>query len=222
MKKGFSLAELISVLLIIGIILALSIKGADIIDGARLRSDVSSLRNFEAGFSAFYLKNNSFSDDSGNVFGWSYSNGDPILVIDQLIGSRVVNKLDLPIKSYANPKQWSFSALTYEDGNTQTFAIYSNILAGFDNNRFVSEIGSNRYSIGAFGMLSLKLICHVEWVLDDISLAGGSGRLVDGTGNPVPADFPDISTCDNTSKEDFQPYLYLVFSNGGIRTIPIP
>ncbi|MDR2401230.1 MAG: prepilin-type N-terminal cleavage/methylation domain-containing protein, partial [Deferribacteraceae bacterium] len=53
MRKGFTLVELAVVLLIIGLILGLAVKGGTLIDSARIKSEVRKLEKFQTAISAY-------------------------------------------------------------------------------------------------------------------------------------------------------------------------
>ncbi len=60
MKKGFTVIELAIALLVIGIIIALGIKGASLIGAAEIRSDIRKLQRIGTGVAAYYSKYNEF------------------------------------------------------------------------------------------------------------------------------------------------------------------
>jgi prepilin-type N-terminal cleavage/methylation domain-containing protein len=194
MKKGFSLVEIMVVMVVIGIIVALGIKGSALVNTSRIRAEIAKLRNFETGFAGYFLKNNTLppkDDDNLTTIG-----DIKCYITQRLLDRQVIAAEDVPSAFSHNSESWNFC--TNIADNTTNGNVFG--AAGFP----VENVGV--YSTG----LNYELICNIEGILDDGSEFGGSGRVLDTLNNPL-----ELATrnCDDLkNKSLYAGYIYIVFS----------
>jgi prepilin-type N-terminal cleavage/methylation domain-containing protein len=56
LKKGFTIVELAIVLVVIGIILGMAVKGKALLHSARIKAEVAKLNKFEAAVATYFAK----------------------------------------------------------------------------------------------------------------------------------------------------------------------
>lgn len=191
MKKGFSLIEIMIVMVVIGIVVGLGIKGSALINTSRIRAEIAKLRNFETGFASYFLRHNSLPPND-NVSISSFS----CFKTDNLLSRKVVIIEDTPAAFAEGGGSWSFCTNIAADATTGRFIPGDNIT--------VENAGG---IAGNTGRLNRELICNIEGILDDGNLYHGAGRtLINGVSS-------FLDNCeDPANKSNYTEYLYLAFS----------
>ncbi|MDR2105425.1 MAG: prepilin-type N-terminal cleavage/methylation domain-containing protein [Deferribacteraceae bacterium] len=195
MKKGFSLIEIIVVMVVIGIIVALGIKGGALVNTSRMRTEIAKLRNFEIGFSSYYLKHNALPPKAGdNVTEYD---GFTCYVTNKLLEKNVVLSEDVPSTFTKGSEPWRFCTNIAVDNATKVFVPAAVSLGDVD----IDNVGA--YAEG----LNDELICNIEGILDDNNLKNGAGRVLAAVSNVY------MNNCDQPSnKGAYDGYLYIAFS----------
>jgi prepilin-type N-terminal cleavage/methylation domain-containing protein len=146
MKKAFNIVELSIVLVIIGILMAMVIKGKDLLNAAELRAEIRKIERIRD------VTVSLVAQKSGNL-NYIKSDANGKVDIDQYFVSELLNAGDLRV------------------ADTTDWGIYFCRFAGdhYENN----STASNLCAINAY--YYLDLICNAEIVLDDQSTTTGLG-----------------------------------------------
>jgi prepilin-type N-terminal cleavage/methylation domain-containing protein len=184
-RKGFTLVELAIVLLIIGLILGLAVKGRLLIDSARIKSEVRKLEKFQTALSAYV----------GRIGSLPPSVDDAVLFLDktQLANYGYLNNVDFntDYKDEYPTIRWNFLGCEF-DNNTQRWKETASYAPGLSNICMATcDDNLSGSNIGNF-FFSNILSCSIEQTLDDKSYQGGGGRIYNSGGGAVP--IPDNST----------------------------
>jgi prepilin-type N-terminal cleavage/methylation domain-containing protein len=193
MKKGFSLVEIMVVMVVIGIVVALGIKGSALINTSRIRAEIAKLRNFETGFSGYFLKNNTLPPKDGDNL---TKIGDfECFKTEMLLDRQVIVTEDVPSAFSGSGAPWHFCTNIFADNTSKVFTVKADHKA--------ENVGA--YAAG----LNYELICNIEGVLDDGSVFGGVGRTLATPVDPA----IELERCDVPSnKSPYMGYIYVVFS----------
>ena len=182
-RKGFTMLELAIVLVVIGLILGMAIKGKSLIDSAKTRAEVLKMSKFETAVYLYFVK-------SGNR----------------------LPPLDMSTSQYDTSDMISMGALEqrdfYSDMASDNWAF---VACDIQPNGFrVSSAGADvcvRIGSVEHKKVPAKLVCSIEKMLDDENLLTGLGRVQSGATNFS----PDIyKNCENASGGPFD-YMYRVF-----------
>jgi prepilin-type N-terminal cleavage/methylation domain-containing protein len=207
-KKGFTLVELAIVLVIIGLITGMAVKGRSLAAAAEMREEVNKLRKYEHAFATHYAK-------SGRDIPAYYDSTDPQQWADNV--TRIFLK-----QNYLVPKdlvmKYSTKAVpsTYFVVELVSSAINPDI--GYDLDREIANSPTN------FGVLldagtdrALNyFVCSVEVMYDDRNIFTGYGRVsYSGGGGGTPAvNFEDeeYADCSEFTATETTLYGYVVYS----------
>jgi prepilin-type N-terminal cleavage/methylation domain-containing protein len=185
-RKGFTLVELAIVLLIIGLILGLAVKGRLLIDSARIKSEVRKLEKFQTALAAYV----------GRIGSLPASVDDGLLFLDktQLTNYGYLNNVDFntDYKDIYPTIRWNFLGCEF-DNDTQRWKETADYAPGLSNICMTTcdDNLSGSSNIENF-FFSNILSCSIEQTLDDKSYQGGGGRIYNSGGGAVP--IPDNST----------------------------
>ncbi|MDR2400230.1 MAG: type II secretion system GspH family protein [Deferribacteraceae bacterium] len=202
-KKGFTLVELAIVLVIIGLITGMAVKGRSLAAAAEMREEVNKMRKYEHAFATHFAKSGSFvpaTYDDSNQDLWSDNVSEIFLEKGYLVSKDLVMKY-----STRNPPKTYFIAELQD--NT------SNPGMGYHLDREAEES-----EITNFGVLLDKsldyFICSIEIMGDDRDITTGLGRVAyRGLGSAL-VNFTDhqYADCSEFSATSTQMYGYVVFS----------
>jgi type II secretory pathway pseudopilin PulG len=197
-KFAFSLVELTIVLLIVGLILGIALKGQIIIESARLRSEVRKIEKLQSSLANYVNRQNKLPPVISNTIQYD---------MQTLIAGGYVQKNDTLVSISATGAgdnySWKyFACLNSADNDNYSwdFPLPGNLLMA---NICISTSNEDNSSINMDGLLN----CTIEVSIDDKNYRGGNGRL--GKSGTPPANL-DFNKCDNVSGKDVV-YLYKVW-----------
>jgi type II secretory pathway pseudopilin PulG len=199
-RFAFSLVELAVVLLIVGLILGIALKGQTIIDSARLRSEVRKIERLQSTLANYVNRQNKLPPVvSGTI----------LYDLDFLIDNGYIQRNDTlaGIKATdANDNYtWKYLACMNnkevgKDDYSWSLPTNQNLLLA---NICVTNMGKDVTSLKMDGLLN----CTIEVTIDDKNYFGGNGRLKAGKTPPAGLDF---NKCDNVSGVSVE-YLYKIW-----------
>jgi prepilin-type N-terminal cleavage/methylation domain-containing protein len=203
-RKGFTLVELAIVLLVIGLILGLAVKGRTLIDSARIRSEIRKLERFQTAFAA-YVSRTGTMPISDKVTDY--------LFIDksELVKHGYLNNAELntDYKDIYPDIRWNFAGCTSfapDEGKPELKWTDAQNYAPGLSNICVTTIADNVTSnLSANIHFSNILSCYIENMVDDRSYLGGSGRAFGYSSVPV-IDFDNCSVQDNSTAYGYKIY----------------
>ncbi len=198
MKKGFTLIELAIALMVIGLILAMAMKGRAVVDSANIRADINKLNKISAAVTAYVSKFNSLPGKTVSGSTTTYSQS---ALYDDLVEEGLVSEADFSVGLEGN-KYFRIASCDKPnaDGvrafNHTNFAAYGNLCV------IVSELEPDSTSTATSTSTVGKLACYVETMVDDRDLTSGSGA---GNGGASYS----FDNCDEAA--NVTSYSYIVF-----------
>ena len=204
--KGFTIVELAIVLVVIGIILGMAVKGKSLVDAARVKADLARIHKVESATAIYYAKT-----------GGELPVLNPLMperreILDmELLTERDVN---LEILHMNHPTSGAIMNRIYltgclerayvDDPATMGF-VWAQMIDTTQNTRFVAPFSIACLTIGeqtapavgsptALGPIHF-FVCHVEVALDDMNDRAGTMRQ--GYDSVVGARLTDFSDCDS-------------------------
>jgi type II secretory pathway pseudopilin PulG len=200
-KFAFSLVELTVVLLIVGLILGIALKGQIIIESARLRSEVRKIEKLQSTLANYVNRQNKLPP---------IVTGTTQYDLDVLIDNGYIQKNDtlVGIKATGATSDYTWKYLaclnTKEGGDDN----YSWGLPSTGQNLLLANIcvATANKAVSFLNMDGL-LNCTIEVSIDDKNYLGGNGRLNEGKTPPAGLDF---NKCDNVSGVSVE-YFYKIW-----------
>ncbi len=195
MKKGFTLIELAIALMVIGLILAMAMKGRSVVESAELKSDINKIKKVSTAITTYYSKHEVLpgKEASGSI---AYTN---TKMLDDLFEESSVTLDDFYLSTEnayinvvgCNKPWWG------EDGGYRIIANNFNGEAGTGGMCMViSTVSPDKVE----GTADIKykttnsLACHIEKMLDDESFVTGHGlwgESMGASGMDLPEDCYD-------------------------------
>jgi prepilin-type N-terminal cleavage/methylation domain-containing protein len=198
-RFAFSLVELTVVLLIIGLILAIALKGQIIIESARLRSEVHKIEKLQSGFVNYVNRHDKRPPlaDDGSYDAQALFDGGYLVQKETLAGI----KSDGATAAFSWKYFPCLSNYVSEDNFTWSIpASNTNLLLA----NVCVATADNSSSTAMDGMLN----CTIETSIDDKNYMGGGGRLDTGdTSDTSGIDFDDCSAASGAAVS----YLYRIW-----------
>jgi prepilin-type N-terminal cleavage/methylation domain-containing protein len=196
-KKGFSFVEISIVLVIIGLVMAMALKGKELITSSEIRKELNKFRKYEAAFTGTMMKTNKpYPIDlpaTGNLAQFTAWSDD---VCDLFIKQNYLKHEDKQMR-YSSPTPVVF----YPDLVTEADEGYS------EPTSYLGQTFSVRLA-----NVSDMFVCLVENMLDDRDMYNGTGKLF---GNGIES-FTDAQYSDcislGTGNND-KTYGYMIFKN---------
>ena len=159
-KKGFSIIEMVIVLVVIGIIATLAVVGNGLYKTSRIKADLATIYKLETALRTYYLNASSLPAID--------SNG--ILDVQQLVDSNIITDAELQSRFY--PGAWRLRSCTVNSSNRYEYINESTRTKPI-------EICIEQVSVGTEISSHIEMTCQIESTLDDENYLGGKGRLVD-------------------------------------------
>ena len=199
-RKAFTIVELAIVLVVIGIILAMVVKGKSLVDAARMRAEVAKVNKFEAAISEYY------SLTGGKLPQIAYGNRidrrpfiDAGLLTEKdyeiNIGTIVVSGREY--KGY-----WAMGGCSSRD-RPYMFSSWMNIRSQVKNICILGVPDPDDITTAqTINALDIRLVCNIEVMKDDQFLGSGIGRTsyVVNPGDTWIHEM-DYKDCDNNSND---------------------
>ena len=187
MKKGFTIVELAIVLMVLGLIMGMSLKGVALVSTARMRADVARLNKIQAATAALV------SQYEGDISGLQGASTGGIYDSNKFFETGFLLPLDLNGHTTA-PDKWVFR-------NCAQGAV--------DTNAHLIETNYNHGNICIrHNKMSEIFACNVEKLMDDEDLTNGQNRGIYGItvlGN-IDCDNATVVNAFNEAQMDFLVY----------------
>jgi prepilin-type N-terminal cleavage/methylation domain-containing protein len=165
MKKavGFTLVELSVVLVVIGIIMGMAVKGRDLIETSRLRKEIRKIDKFATAAALRYAETRAIPDNLSDI----------------ALAEGLLTDDDLEVNTYFNN-----STVCQVNGCTWRFikAIYDNESYRYPNSDedgdilLAAAIQNNGTALG----YANSFVCKIEEYIDDDNFTKGQGRFLGG------------------------------------------
>ena len=194
-KKGFTIVELAIVLVIIGIILAMAVKGSELVHAARIRTEVAKISKFEAAVVSYY----GLTGEMPKI---------------RAVNDNIIDKNIFIERGILTEADFVFSHLTIASGNEQNIKWAFNRCQpmGDAPDRYYAALSATNFSnICVFasveGVMSFypgdravgvdpELICNIEIIYDDKNIDDGIGRMMNSPSVAEHKDAMDYQNCD--------------------------
>lgn len=191
-KKGFTVVELAASIIIIGIILLMAIKGYQLFNTARYKTEASKILKFERAMKDFEVATGYPVSKVTN-----YAIGTQLKTKDVFIDRGLLTNADISNKANENDSVWTFHKCTLD----------SNIWKDNDNGNEICAVTyteNNEYA-STQGIL----VCFIEALMDDKSIETGEGRLFKDTQSTNTID--QYEQCLTIDKSILFSYAYKVY-----------
>ena len=192
-KKGFTIVELAIVLVVIGIILGMAVKGKALVDAARMRAEVTKMNKFEAAVATYYARTNYLpEEDSGNI------------LKEVFIDKELLTNRDFEVR--VGTGFWTFNRCDGKGTVTAGYWYEASITGG---SVCVYNTVAGNQVFAASNLVDAKLICNIEVMKDDENLSAGEGR---GYGNYYANEASEAyRNCDNITLTSKDIYAFRAF-----------
>ena len=182
MKKGFTIVELAIVLVVIGIILAMAIKGKSLVDAARFRAEINKLRKLEAAMHIYIANHPDFviTDHGYAYVAWAdmdmnyfYDNG--ILAKKDLESMAIEGIAGRNVPGFWTPVgcQYTDGAIEFHKGDNQVNPFKA---TNYCARIFVDVVTSPTLSTMTYVKMPARIQCGIEVILDDENIETGVAR----------------------------------------------
>jgi prepilin-type N-terminal cleavage/methylation domain-containing protein len=195
MKKGFSFVELSIVLVIIGLIMAMVIKGKELITSSEIRKELNKFRKYEAAFTGTLMKTN-------KPFPEPLPTTDSIPLLTQWsdnVSNKFIEQNYLKEEDKLMRYNTSTAVVFYPDMDALPAGGYD-----FPTNYTRSGESFSVY----FSSVSDVFICLLENMIDDKDLETANGRRVGGINKQFTS--AEYSDCTGVA-DNRRPYAYMFF-----------
>ena len=182
-RKGFTMLELAIVLVVIGLILGMAIKGKTLIDSAKVRAEVIKISKFEAALYSYFVKSGNSLPPIDASTGRYDTAG---LIATGALGQR-------DFYSEMAGDNWTLVACDMQPGSVNVSASGADVCL--------------RAGITEHKKVPAKLACSIEKMLDDENLAMGLGRVQSGANNFSQEAYNDCNLATGGPYD----YMFLVF-----------
>jgi prepilin-type N-terminal cleavage/methylation domain-containing protein len=190
-KSGFTFVELAIVLVIIGIIMGMAIKGRTLIESAKTRSEVRKIEKIQASIAGW------FGNAGGEASAFKVDNSSCVgkpTAFDKLSCLQISLLRDLKTSDLKSPTDnWSLLRGAYNS----------------DNDSVANAFGEGTNFILLLSKTSPRFACNVESMMDDKNYRRSDGRFGSGITEQKDNTTNTYLTCDDTAWSDS-----VVTSNG--------
>ncbi|MDR2401442.1 MAG: type II secretion system GspH family protein [Deferribacteraceae bacterium] len=200
MKRGFSFVEMSIVLVIIGLIMAMALKGKELVTSSEIRKELNKFRKYEAAFTGTLMKTNKplpkeLPDSAAGLVVWSDN------ITDKFIEQ---NYLKLEDK---------YTRYNTNTADSKIVEFYPDV--GVANGMYVIDPADyprwgETFSV-YFDNVSDVFVCLLENMIDDKDVDNATGRSVNTTGNNFSV--AEYSDCTSLSASDKRRYAYMFFKH---------
>jgi prepilin-type N-terminal cleavage/methylation domain-containing protein len=203
-KRGFTIVELAIVLVVIGIILSMAVKGRELVRVAQVKADIVKIEKMRTALHIVYAKRNGQLPDLAPGIGGSAAE-----VIDkqQLFDEGIIRPDDMFSRMVDQPWQMQLCAIEPGEPFHHTYARY--LLNQSNNSNLRLEVSvcasleSGRGSDGLAMGHEPSLFCYYEHALDDDNFTDGDGKFMShrlNTLTPMPI-ASDFANCDSMPRQ---------------------
>jgi prepilin-type N-terminal cleavage/methylation domain-containing protein len=203
MKKAFTIVELAIVLVVIGIILGMAVKGKALVDAARMKAEVAKINKFEAAVAIYFTHNEHNMPDILPV--WPAGVGrNSFMDLGLLTNADFEQKVD-------NCDWGVFRCYVGPDDNRafKSSGAWDSLYASSAVNFCISTVVNSSVTDASWDRvpMSRRFVCNVEVMKDDENVTAGSDR---GWGDPLTDDNRNnYRNCDNWTSETWA-YAFMV------------
>ncbi len=201
MRKGFTLIELAIALMVIGLILAMAMKGRAVVDSAEIKSDMNRINKIQAALTAYVSKYNRLPGDNATDDSAVFTMAD---VYDDLVEEGLVSEADFAVGLEGSSKY--FQIVGCENGAATAART---IAFNYDLNNVclvVSDDQPDDEGVTAPSVVDIsKFACYAETLIDDRHMGQGAGRSNASDSD----DTYDYSNCEEAA--DVSNYSYIIF-----------
>ena len=180
-RKGFTIVEMAMVLVVIGLLVVLSVRGKTIFETAKMRMEVAKLNKFEVALQTHFTRTATLPENLGGGR----------LNLEILVNKGFLVKTDLTDRLHN--KDWDFRLCSEPSYGGDYFV--------------TDELSKKVCAVGSDGNLQTRFVCYIEKNRDDQDVTAGRGR---GWGaaisRPNSSDYKD---CDVLTGETG--YAYRIF-----------
>lgn len=188
-ENSFTLVELAIVLIVIGLLIGMAMKGRAWVDSAMVKSDAIKIQRITTAFYTYYTKYNVLP---GRRADGTYS--DRSIYLD-LIKEGILTEKDLELR--ATKANIHFSGCGESNGKDKPGDkrwVHTDLT---DNTHICIYTSANIWSDAPTSSMSMPMpaetICFLETILDDNSIYSGEGRSVEETHSSYDRQFKDCS-----------------------------
>ena len=172
-NKGFTIVELAIVLVVIGIILGMAVKGKSLVDSAKMRAEVAKLNKFEAAAGQLYAMGvTKVRDGIGAPGGYTFI--PPQTFIDR----GLLTKKDLEIGTSQSYWTFAYCSIRGARGVDPDGGVYGPLrnfyLMGYHSS-MICVMPTTDGESSTYKEIDIKLACNIEIMKDDMSFNTGLG-----------------------------------------------
>lgn len=220
MKKGFTVVEMAIVLVVIGLITGMLIKGRELIDTAKMRFAVGNINKIELAINAYVAANGDLPEETFFNTGTSapYTQRyiiprasftepgyikESVFHYDQYVW-QVIKCVDMPSSPYG--RVWRQTDKYTSDGYSR---VYESVCL-YSNEYDATRPGTD-YTGNGLTRMPARFICNIEVIMDDENMFGSNGRAVwtfEAESQITQEQFED---CKLIGESDLIRYMYKVF-----------
>ena len=166
MKKGFSLIELTVVLVVIGVLISMTVKGRDLLDAARIRKDIYSIIKIETALSQYVSRNHPTGDLKG-----LHTSG---IIDPSIFDQHEFAGISMNVPGAAVGSLWTMRLCACKPVDADNYTYRTTLTPEFD----ASNICLHNEALGgsAAAYTQERYVCYAESYLDDKSNTKGRIR----------------------------------------------
>lgn len=205
-KNGFTLIELAIVLVVIGLLLAMVVKGKSLIDAAKMKGELNKLSKIEAAVNTYFTRYNRLPGFTG---------GNTAVTPDALANALVEESLLLrsDLEAFDGTNYWTFIGCKDKDGKAWDVGPinkYSHLCAYLSKSAPVNNINLTAPTDNEF---ESSFVCQIETSFDDKTVLGGLGRITDPNGYNGPMKNSSFKCSDKVivGQQGIPTYVYKVW-----------
>jgi prepilin-type N-terminal cleavage/methylation domain-containing protein len=186
LKRGFTIVELAIVLVVIGIILAMAVKGKALVDAAKFRAEINKIRKLEAAMHIYIASNATSHPDGATQWGE--------VAMQFFYDKGILSPGELRVDGAAAKMNTSMGQLRWTpvqcevmvQGDYRIFRYIQSFTPASDRS-YCAALVSEDIQTGSFDHAPIlpKYQCGIELMLDDENVTTGSARRVSSIGGAI-------------------------------------